>query len=80
MLGTIGFESEEIQLQKLRERLRLMSDEELIRFGRSVRDLVRAKRVSATPDSWPAQLKVAREECRRRYPRPPKSAWRSLSA
>jgi hypothetical protein len=42
MFGTIGFESDEVKLRKLRERLRLMSDdEELIRFGRSVRNLVR---------------------------------------
>jgi hypothetical protein len=60
MLGAVGFQSEEVQLRKLRERLRLMSDEELVRLGRSVRNLVRAKRVSATPDSWPAQLEAAR--------------------
>jgi hypothetical protein len=69
MFGAIGFESEENKLRKLRERLRLMSDEELIRFGRSVRNLVRAKRVSATPASWPAQLEAAREEWRRRHPK-----------
>jgi hypothetical protein len=69
MFGAVGFESEEVQLRKLRERLRLMSDEELIRFGRSVRNLVRAKRVSATPDSWPAQLEAAREEWSRRHPK-----------
>jgi hypothetical protein len=32
-------ESSEVQLQKLRERLRLMSDEELVRFGKMVRGL-----------------------------------------
>jgi hypothetical protein len=69
MFGAIGFESEENKLRKLRERLRAMSDEELIQFGRSVRNLVRAKRVSATPDSWPAQLEAAREEWRRRHPK-----------
>jgi hypothetical protein len=69
MFGAIAFESEESKLKKLLERLRLMSDEELIRFGRSVRNLVRAKRVSATPDSWPAQLEAAREERRRRHPK-----------
>jgi len=30
---SIAFESEEVQLQKLRERLRTMSDEELIGFS-----------------------------------------------
>jgi len=36
---SIAFESEEVQLQKLRERLRLMSDEELVKFGKMVRGL-----------------------------------------
>jgi hypothetical protein len=40
MFGAIGFESEKIQLRKLRERLRLTSDEELIQFGKSVRNFV----------------------------------------
>lgn len=31
---SIAFESEEVQLQKLRERVRRMSDEELIKFGK----------------------------------------------
>ena len=31
---SIAFESEEVQLQKLRERLRQMSDDELINFGK----------------------------------------------
>src|SRR5215469_4174041 len=33
---TADFESEEVTLQKLRERLRLMTDEELIKFGKQV--------------------------------------------
>jgi hypothetical protein len=69
MIGAIGFESEEVQLRKLRERLRLKSDEELICFGRSVRNLVRARRLSASPDPWPAQLEAAREEWKRRHPK-----------
>ena len=32
----IGFESDEAILQKLRERLRRMTDEELIKFGKDV--------------------------------------------
>ena len=35
----IGFESDEAILQKLRERLRHMTDEKLIRFGKKVRRL-----------------------------------------
>jgi hypothetical protein len=65
---SIAFESEEVQLQKLRERLRAMSDEELIKFGKMVRSLS-APRVSVTPDPWKAQLEEARAEWRRRHPR-----------
>ncbi len=36
---SIGFDSEEIILEKLRDRLRRMTDEELIRFGKEVRGL-----------------------------------------
>ena len=36
---SIAFESSEVQLQKLRERLRLMSDEELVKFGKMVHGL-----------------------------------------
>jgi septation ring formation regulator EzrA len=35
----IGFESDEAVLHKLRERLRSMTDEELIQFGKQVRKL-----------------------------------------
>ena len=35
----ISFQSDEEVLRKLRERLRKMSDEELIRFGKDVRRL-----------------------------------------
>jgi len=41
---SIAFESEEVTLQKLRERLRLMSDEELIKFGKQVRALRMARK------------------------------------
>ena len=63
----IAFASPEVQLQKLRERLRLMSDEELVKFGKMVRGLS-TPRVSVTPDPWKAQLQLAREEWRRRHP------------
>ena len=64
---SIAFESEEVQLRKLRERLCLMSDEELIQFGKTVRRLS-APRVGVTPDPWKAQLQEARAEWRRRHP------------
>jgi hypothetical protein len=60
---SIAFESEEIQLQKLPERLRQMSDEQLIKFGKIVRGLSEP-RVSVTPDPWKAQLEEARAEWR----------------
>ena len=65
---SIAFESEEVQLQKLRERLRLMSDEELVKFGNMVRGLSEP-RVGVTPDPWKAQLQEARAEWRHRHPK-----------
>ena len=65
---SISFESSEVQLLKLRERLRLMSDEELVKFGKMVRGLSEP-RVGVTPDPWKEQLQEARAEWRRRHPR-----------
>ena len=65
---SIAFESDDIALHKLRERLRQMSDEELIKFGKTVRGLS-APRVGVTPDPWKAQLREARAGWRRRYPK-----------
>jgi len=55
---SISFESEEIILEKLRERLRRMTDEELIKFGKDVR------RLAENPFQW--QLDEARAEWKRR--------------
>ena len=65
---SIAFESDEIALRNLRERLRQMSDEELIKFGKTVRSLSAPPRVGVTPDPWKAQLLEARAEWRRRHP------------
>jgi hypothetical protein len=65
---SIAFESSEVELKKLRENLRLMSDEELIKFGMQVRSLSEP-RTSVTPDPWKAQLEEARAERRRRHPK-----------
>jgi hypothetical protein len=62
----IAFESDEVQLQRLRERLRQLSDDELIKFGKMVRGLSEP-RVSITPDPWKDQLNEARAEWRRRH-------------
>jgi len=48
-LKSIAFLSEEAALEKLRERLRQMSDEELIKFGKQVRALA-APRIGVTHD------------------------------
>jgi len=55
---SISFESEEIILEKLRKRLRRMTDEELIRFGKDVRKLAE--------NPFQRQLEEARAEWRRR--------------
>ena len=55
---SIGFDSEEIILQKLRERLRRMTDKELIEFGKNVRKLAE--------NPFQRQLDEAREEWKRR--------------
>ena len=66
-LKGISFESNEVQLQKWRERLREMSDDESIAFGKMVKGLS-GPRVSHVPDPWRAQLEEARAEWRRRHP------------
>jgi len=50
----IGFESDEEILQKLRERLRSMTDEELIKFGKDARKLAE--------NPFQKQLEEARQE------------------
>jgi len=55
---SIAFDSDEIVLNKLRERLRKMTDEELIRFGKEVR------RLAENP--FQRQLDEARAEWKRR--------------
>ena len=54
----IDFQSDEEVLRKLRERLRKMCDEELIKFGKEVR------RLAENP--FQKQLEIAREEWKRR--------------
>ena len=55
---SISFESKEVILKKLRERLRRMTDEELIKFGKDVR------RLAENP--FQKQLEEARAEWKRR--------------
>jgi hypothetical protein len=44
----IGFESDEAILQKLRERLRSMTDAELIEFGKTIRGLAEGSTRTST--------------------------------
>jgi hypothetical protein len=54
----IAFQSDEEMLGKLRERLRKMSDAELIEFGKQVRKLAE--------NPFHRQLQIARQEWKRR--------------
>jgi hypothetical protein len=60
----IGFESDEAILQKLRERLRNMTDAELIQFGKTVRGLSAGP--TGTSNPFKRQLDEARAEYKRR--------------
>ena len=63
---SVNFENEDIE--RLRERLRKMPDTELLRFGQSAKFLCRDKNPR---DVFRLQLNEAREEWRRRHPKPP---------
>ena len=58
----ISFQSDEEVLRKLRDKLRKMSDEELIRFGKDVRNLAE--------NPFQRQLEEARAEWKRRKLKP----------
>jgi hypothetical protein len=58
MMMSISFQSEEIVLEQLRARLRRMTDEELLKFGKDVR------RLAENP--FQKQLEAARAEWKRR--------------
>jgi hypothetical protein len=63
---SIAFESDEVQLENLRKRLRRMSEDELVRFGKAARSLCRNR---DCPETFRRQLEEARAEWRRRHPR-----------
>ena len=62
---SIAFESTD-ELEQLRTRLRKMSDDELICFGKAARSLCRDPRC---PDTFKHQLAEAGAEWRRRHPK-----------
>jgi len=60
---------QEFDAQKYREFVRTLSDDALIKEGKKLRWLSGdGKIVSTTPSAFDAQLKVCREEYRRRHP------------
>ena len=63
---SIQFESEEAQRRRLREHLRGMNDEQLIRYGLALRH-AKTRRVSGVPDRVD-ELAEARAEWLRRHP------------
>jgi hypothetical protein len=65
---SVAFESDEVQLQKLRDRLRQMTEDELIKFGKQVRALSEP-RVSVTPDPWKRALRFRLRASRFAYRR-----------
>jgi hypothetical protein len=61
---------EEFDAQKYREFLRTLTDEALIKEGKQVRWLSGdGKIVTTMPSAFDEQLKICREEHRRRYPK-----------
>ena len=60
----IGFESDEAILHKSRERLRNMTDAELIQFGKTLRGLSASP--TGTPNPFKRQLDEARAQWKRR--------------
>jgi hypothetical protein len=61
---SVSFESDEEPLQKLRQGLRKIPDQELIAFGKAARSLCR---YSDCPETFKRQLDEARAEKRRRH-------------
>ena len=68
-INTTGF-----NIEQLRERLRSMSDEDLLKFDKSARWLCDPKNNYGKPprEGFVIQLREAREEWRRRHPPPSK--------
>ena len=68
MFSPIAFQ--EFDAQKYRDFVRALSDEALIKEGKQMRRLSGDEKiVSTTPSAFDAQLKIYREEYRRRHPK-----------
>ncbi|MGB2662752.1 MAG: hypothetical protein WAK48_02035 [Candidatus Acidiferrum sp.] len=61
----------EFNLENLRERLRRLSDDELIQFGKACRDMLTPQANLGRPprEVFVIQLQEARKEWRRRHPK-----------
>ena len=68
-MGSVGFQS--FQLDEVRARLRTMSDDELLRFGRAAASLCRpeANFGQSLGRVFVEQLEETRREWRRRHPK-----------
>jgi hypothetical protein len=66
-----GIGADNFDIDKLRARLRKMSDEQLIEFGKNVRYLCGSKANFGKPASavWLIQLQEGQAEWRRRHPK-----------
>jgi hypothetical protein len=60
-------------LEEIREELRKMSDNELRKHGRSLREFCKPDHTGEVNEDWLRQLNEARAEWKRRHPKPPLS-------
>lgn len=58
------FTRTDIDLEAIRDRLRKMDDEELLRYGKAAASMAS----SSSRETWTVQLREARAEWRRRHP------------
>lgn len=70
-----GIQTSSFNLEQVRERLRDMTDEELLRFGQAARNLCSFETNMGRPprEEFVIQLHEARAEWRRRFPKLPMS-------
>jgi hypothetical protein len=70
-LGSVGFLP--FELEAIRARIRKMSDDELLKYGKAAKSMCEPDANFGRPpsDVYVTQLREAREEWRRRHPKPP---------
>jgi hypothetical protein len=68
-MGSVGFLP--FDLENLRDRLRKMSDDELLRFGKAAREMSKPEtNFGKSSEVYVTQLREARAEWKRRHPKP----------